>query len=430
MADQLTELVTTLGHAIGALGSAKDEQDLARMAAACRQCADDLHGMGRDIDTAITQRRAEWSGPAADNFGSMLDTYFTPAQRDEVVTSMRNAGDVLDQAREASHQTKVALEELIKSLVIAASASAVISLAAGAMGKYVAWAQRAKLAQQGARTAAPIVARMSAFLHRVVEPVQKVSARVRGANPGSTAVQSAKVSLVKTRPMTIGEQMGSWAARAGDSRLVRGLTLNGSENWSFGRTSLQALKNYWQTFALSGTGGYVSAGFGRVVNGQPFIAPFSLGYAQLANAAWVAGAMPFGTTWWSKQQAAHPARMNFAAGFAAGSIPSIMNDALQGKPMSQIGRNFATFGLMSGGFNAGMGRAFSKFGITDPKKVLGYGSFFGLVPGTVLRAAPVIGVPLAPAPDPLVVDSGDVPLVPPSVGPAQGSDGSASGSKE
>ena len=398
MADPLTDLVTTLMHAIGALGSDRDEQDLHRMAIACRRCANDLDTMGEQIDSAVRKGQDNWSGDAAEHFQAMRDTYFNPAERVRVITSLRHVADVLDQARTASHQTKRALEELIKSIATAVAASVAISMAAGLLGKYVAWAQRVKIANQAEIYAVPILARMKFLLQRVVEPLRRVATLVGKSDPGLVLFKPATITLKKNKVRQL-------AATLGNSRLASALTLNGSAGWSFGRTSLQTMKDYWKVFGLSYTGNYVSSGLARTLNGQSFIMPFGLGYAQLTNASWVAGALPFGTTWWSNLARAHPARMNFAAGFAAGSIPSVMNDMLEGKPLSQIAKNVATFGLVAGGFNAGMGGLFKQVGIRDPKMVMGIGSFFGLAPGIALRAAPVIGVPLAPAPAPLKIDN-------------------------
>ncbi|MEU0480970.1 hypothetical protein ABZ260_17505 [Streptosporangium sp. NPDC006013] len=369
MADPIEDLFRTLSNAIASLGSDADQRQLTKMAEACRQLDRDLQGVNEMLQPTAYRPPADWSGAASSAFQDVNRKQLSPEERRALSENLKVVAEVLDAAAEASHETKRALEELIKSIGMSIAASVAISLTAGALGAYVAWAARANIAAKGAVATGSIMMRLTALLKN------------------------------------LGTTLRSLGIAGGRSRVAKAWTLNGSESYTFGKTSLTALSNYWKVFGMSWAGGYATAGFGRMLNGQSFVQPFSLGYAQLTNAAGIASALPFGSTWWSKAHAAHPARMNFAAGVTAGALPSPVNDMLQGgKSAGEMAKNFATFGLVSGGFNAGMGGALGKTGITDPKLVMGIGSFFGLIPGTALRGAPEpFGVPLAPAPEPLQI---------------------------
>ncbi|GLW08156.1 hypothetical protein Misp01_32860 [Microtetraspora sp. NBRC 13810] len=398
MVDSLSDLVTTLINAIKALGSDRDERQLNKMAAACTKLAADLGAVGKQIDPVILAGHGTWTGAAATRYQQMATTYFSQSERADVVKNLGHVTEVLGMAKQASHETKRALVELLKSIGEAIAASAVISVAFGAMGKYAAWAAREQMAAKAGTYAVSIMTRLVWNLQKLAKPIQLI-ARFLGKGRTSTTLASRPALALKRN------NLRDLLVNMGNGRLVKGMTLAGSEGMSFGATSLAAMKNFWKVFGMSYTGNYVTTGLGRMMNGQSFITPFGLGYAQMNKASWVAGALPFSSTVWTGLAARHPVRMNFMAGFTAGSIPSIMNDRLEGKPWSEVAQNYAKFGLVSGVFNASMGGLFGKVGIRDPKMVMGLGSFFGLIPGTALRGLPEpIGTPLAPVPEPLRIN--------------------------
>ncbi|WP_329085311.1 hypothetical protein [Streptosporangium sp. NBC_01469] len=388
MADPIADLFRTISNAVAALGSDADERQLKQMAESCRGLERALQTVEKTLQTPLhgppSQPNpqppppvhgppsqppvygppSQWSGGAASGFQDVKREQLSPEERHALRENLKVVAEVLDAAADASHQTKRALEELIKSIMMALATGVAISLTAGALGAYVAWAARADIAAKGAVSTATIITRLASFLKN------------------------------------LGVTLRNLMVTGGRSKVAKAWTLNGSETLGFGKTSLAAFSNYGKVFGMSWAGGYVTAGLSRMTNGQSFVSPFGLGYAQLTNAAGIAAALPFGTQWWAKAHAANPVRMNFAAGVSAGALPSPINDLIQGgKSPSEMARNVALFGSVSGGFNAGMGVGMGKVGITDPKLVMGVGSFFGLLPGTALRAV----VPLAPTQEPLQI---------------------------
>ncbi|MEU7828023.1 hypothetical protein [Nonomuraea sp. NPDC049129] len=378
--DALSQLITTIMNAMRAAGNDNDERQLAQMSEACKQLAASLDSVGdKNIDPAVQKGRKQWTGDAATHYQEMVDTYFDPAERKALVKSLGHVSEVLLMAKEATHETKRAFRELLKSILQALAISVALSMFTGVMGRYAAWVARAKIAAQGAGLAATILARLIWFLKKVAVPLRKLA-------------ELMKRSKALRRGLTVFKSQ-NWV-------------LNGTQGMSFGKTALTSFKSYAKMFGLQlGAGQFMFVGLGRELKGQSFFAPFGLQYAQMVNSAAISSAFPWGRVGWDKAKKAYGAKALFAAGAMTGTGYTIINDRLEGKTLGQMVKDIGKVAVLNGGWGALNGAALKKIGITGDFQVQLFNSTGAIIPGTALRnLPPPIGVPFKQTEPPAHID--------------------------
>lgn len=378
--DALSQLISTIMNAMKAAGNDNDERQLAQMSEACKQLAGSLESVGdKYIDPAVQKGRKQWTGDSATHHQEMVDTYFDPAERQALVKSLGHVSEVLLMAKEATHETKRAFRELLKSILQAVAISVALSMFTGVMGRWAAWMARAKIAAQGASLAATILARLIWLLQKIAVPLRKLAELMKR----SKALRKG-LTLFKSQ---------NWV-------------LNGTQGMSFGKTALTSFRSYAKMFGLQmGAGQLMFVGLGRELKGQSFFAPFGLQYAQMVNSAAISSAFPWGRVGWDKAKKAYGAKALFAAGAMTGTGYTIVNDRLEGKTLGQMVKDIGKVAVLNGGWGALNGSALRKFGITGDFQVQLFNSTGAIIPGTALRnLPPPIGVPFKQTDPPPHID--------------------------
>ncbi|MGN9844410.1 hypothetical protein ACTMTI_40420 [Nonomuraea sp. H19] len=381
---QLMELIRTVKNAFLALGSDEDERQLHKMSLANKQLAADLQTVGGQyIDPAVKRGRDEWTGRAAENYEFKVDKYLSPAQRAALTGNLGNVADGLVIAQQVSHQTKNAFRELLISLAQGVAICVGLSMLMSAAGRVASQGLAHRLTIQGASMTAMIWNRLLLLMTRLASLMAKAMGQI------------SKLKGLR------------WLKRE-NFALVAGKDL------TFGKSTLQGMRNFGKLFAINYAGQYTTVGLGNVlIKGENFFSPFGLKDAQIVRTSAFSAGFPFGSTGWGKLKESLGRKAYFVPGFISGGGSTAYNDVIEGKSLGQTAFDVTKMGIINGTWGAISGWGTGKMNLQSDAAQQAASSFGALIPGVPVRAAPQPwGIPYAPSAEMPQVDGTATPRMP------------------
>lgn len=338
----------------------------------------EIEKVGQIIDGAIKQLDPLWSGTANTNFNHWLTQQnLDDKSRSDLIQHLDDAHTVLLEAAQATAKTKQACEHLITSVAIAIGECLAFSMLMGWAGPFFAESRIAIIAGQATEKANIFVrafymfirgcARVFAYLSRSVQWVTRLPQLA--AEWTADLIKLTKltrvedlVSASKANRLGAMAKFSDMSTRANVLRLASNLRIAGPASDAF----MGGFKAGIGKFAMNYVG---STGFGWLAGGAAAAAsggknPFHVSVEGLAEnllAGDIAG--PLGPLMSSEARLTssitNSFRQNMGVGLIAGGTgTALITGWYQGKPLSQVVKQTAEIGAISGIFNGSVGLAF------------------------------------------------------------------------